>query len=91
MSMLHQQATRDSTQTTIGEYDNDIPNTEPTVTAYTDWKAKAYSTSGRVNPGGSGNRAVNEVHTRRYEHGPMWRYHKILKREAKLGATAMAA
>jgi hypothetical protein len=75
--MLHQQMTRDNTQSTEGTYDNVLPNTEPTDTCYTTWKAKHYTPA-------TANRAL-------YSLGHMWKLHKTLKRNSKLGATAMAA
>jgi hypothetical protein len=71
MAMLHQVSTRDNTIAQV------LPNTEPTDTAYTNWKAKNYTPA-------TANRAY-------YNFGQMWKYHKILKRNSKLGATAMAA
>jgi hypothetical protein len=75
--MLQQVATRDNTMATPGTYDNDLPETEPTDAAYVAWKAKNVSTTikGHVF----------------YNWGQMFRYHKILKRNSKLGKAAMDA
>jgi hypothetical protein len=77
MAMLHQFATRDNSQTTFGTFDNIIPNTEPTDTAYVNWKAKNYTPA-------TDNRGV-------YEFAKQWKYHKILRRNGKLGETNMEA
>lgn len=64
---------------------NYIPNTELTDAAYVAWKAKNYSTTLRhLKTTATGYRVA-------YNHGQMWKYHKILKQGSKLGATAMAA
>jgi hypothetical protein len=77
MAMLHQFATRDNTQATEGTFDNIIPNTEPTDAAYVAWKAKLYTPA-------TANRGL-------YNLAHQFRYHKILKRNSKLGETAMEA
>ena len=63
MSMLQKLGSGDRTQTTLAEYDYEIPNTEPTDTRtgqkggqhydkpYTNWKAKYYSTARERNLG----------------------------------------
>lgn len=103
MSMLQQWATGTNAQTTDGEYDYELPNSEPTDTRttqkggqhydkpYTNWKAKNYTTSGRIHKGGSSGKAVNEVCNNWYNVYAMLRFRKILKRYSKYNATNMAA
>jgi hypothetical protein len=72
--MLQQWACGTNAQATLGEYDNEIPNTEPTDTRtgqkggqhydkpYTNWKSKYYSTSRERNVGlGNGEGAPQSV------------------------------
>lgn len=77
MSMLHQENTRDNLQSTAGTYDNALPNTEPTSAAYVAWKAKNYTPATAIRCW--------------YNLGQMRKYHKILKRDSKLGRTGMSA
>ena len=85
MSFLKQTATRDNgggvATTRL------IPATEPTGAAYVAWKAKNYSTTLQASAIGT----TQSGYRCKYGFGGMWKYHKILRREAKLGATAMAA
>lgn len=64
-----------------------IPNTEPTGAAYVAWKAKNYSAALQDSAIGT----TQTGYRCKYDRYQMWRYHKILKAEGKLGATAMAA
>lgn len=88
MSMMQQQATRDNRQTTLGEYDREIPNTEPTNAAYTTTKAKLYSTTRRIKKGSTGS---TDTTNKWYNKHWMWKLHKTLKRTADLGPTALDA
>ena len=91
MSMLHQWATGDNTQSTAGTYDNAIPNTEPTDDAYVHWKAAEYSAAARRNLGGSGGKDNSGVTTNPWNWLKMYKYRKILKHNGKRGAANMAA
>jgi hypothetical protein len=87
MAFLKQMATRDIGGSAPYATGRLIPATEPTGTAYVNWKAKFY---------GSYLGSATTFKTRanaleRYNGAAMLRYHKILRRESKLGATAMAA
>jgi hypothetical protein len=61
-----------------------IPNTEPTGAAYVKEKAKNYDAHVRVY------KNTTTPFRKMYGFGDMWRYHKILKRDAKTNATRMA-
>lgn len=88
MSILQQWATGTNKQTTLGEYDNEIPNTEPTGAAYVNWKAQNYSTTARIKKGSTGS---TDTVNKWYNLAKMAKLRKILKRESKFGQTAMAA
>ena len=62
-----------------------IPTTEPTDTAYVNWKAKNYSAALRFM------KTTQTGYRCKYDLGQMWRYQKILRRNSKLGKVAMAA
>lgn len=95
MSMLQQWATGTNVQTTTGEYDYELPNTEPSGTAYVNWKAANYTTSATRNLGGSskvdGTTVVDDTVNRWYNLVKMLKFRKILKRESKFNATNMSA
>jgi hypothetical protein len=78
MAMLFAQMSEYQTQTTGGTFDNEVPNTEPTDTAYTNWKAKNYTPATALNGA-------------KYDFGKMYKMRKIYKANSKLGATAMEA
>lgn len=76
MSFLKQVATRDTGGAEPYATHRLVPATAPTDTAYTNWIAANYTPGTRLPV---------------FAMGPMMKYHKILKRNQKLGATAMAA
>ena len=83
MAFLKQVATRDTGGAEPFATGRLHPATEPTGAAYVAWKAKGYSTA--LMPGSS------TGYRKAYGFGDMIKYHKILKREGKLGAVNMAA
>lgn len=89
MSMLHQWATGTNKQTTEGTYDNAIPNTEPTGTAYEKEKASQYATTKRQNKGGADTNDATNWNP--WNLLKMWKYRKILKLEGKFNDTNMSA
>lgn len=93
MPFLKQVATRDTGGAEPYASGRVIPVTEPTGAAYVAWKAKNYSTTlaaGTTTHAIAG--SATQTHYRcKWNHGQMWKYHKILKREAKTNATRMAA
>lgn len=105
MSMLQKWATGDRTMTTKGEYDYELPNTEPTENGagtgaadltYTKWKAKYYSTSRERNLGADtgkvdGTTVVADTTNKWYNILAMLKFKKILSRYSKRGTTAMSA
>lgn len=105
MSMLQQWATGDNSQSSAAEYTYELPNTEPTGTAYVNWKAKNYATTrqrnlgaGDTNSSGTsdGNKAdgtsvVDDITNKWYNLCKMLKLRKILKRESKYNPTNMAA
>jgi hypothetical protein len=71
-----------------------VPNTVPTtgadngpgdVDAYAAWVAKNYSTTLRTY------KSTQTGYRCKYDHGQMWRYHKVLKRHSLWNKTNMAA
>ena len=86
MAFLKQVATRDQGASVPFATSRLIPTTEPTDTAYVNWKAKNYSTTLR--------NAANGTQTGyrwNYGFGQMMKYHKILKRDSLTNAVRMAA
>lgn len=89
MSMLKQWACGDNAQTTIGTYDNELPNTEPTGAAYVKEKASQYSATKRQNLGGADTN--DRPNWNPWNWAKMLKLRKILKREGKYNPTNMAA
>jgi hypothetical protein len=91
MAFLKQVATRDNGGTAGSKPYHGVgstrllPNTPPGDTGYTNWKSGSYNASARTY------KSTEAALVKRYSHGNIWRYHKNLKRNSKLGATAMAA
>ena len=61
------------------------PATEPTDTAYVNWKAKNYSATLRTH------KSTETGYRVKFNKHQMWLYNKILKRDSKTNATRMAA
>lgn len=59
-----------------------IPSVEPTNTAYVNWKAKNYSTTTRKRVSSASTQS-NTDYRKKYNHGQMWKYRKILRRSGK--------
>jgi len=90
--------------TTEGEYDYELPNTEPTedgagtgaaTLVYTKWKAKYNSAARERNLGGAtkvdGTTVIADTTNKWFNILAMLKYRKILARYSKRGTTAMSA
>lgn len=89
MTMLKQWADGDNTQATLGTYDNELPNTEPTGAAYVKEKASQYSATKRQNLGGADTN--DRPNWNPWNVLKMLKKRKIFKREGKYGEANMEA